>query len=226
MILCVHHGRHGFEESLLIAWWLFSLLFLDSFELEMILKALLSLVRKVVPFDPINPAIGTFSLSASSMLRLLLDNLNGRSKYSILEMDFGFMEFRIVVVDVTEHSDDFALVTGLLRLCRTCKYLTVISKMSAFSSLVGRVPCVIATVFFSKISLSASSESFIRARRFFSINGFRFFRNGLNLKPMSSMLSDFKLFIKLNAFSDIFSNNFLSNSNNNNNNKYGLLYPI
>lgn len=230
----VHHGRHGFKGSLLFWFFWFSLLFLHSFELEIILKALLSLVRKVVPLDRINPAIGMFSLSASLMFRLLLDDdLNGRSKYSILEIDFDFVVSRICVVDVTEHSDDFVFVIGLFRLCKTCKYLTVISKMSAFSSFVGRVPCVIATVFFSKISLSASSESLMRARRFFSINGFRFFRNGLNLRPMSSTLFDFKLFIKLNGFSDIFSRRvfiplffFSSNNNYNNNNKKGILYPI
>lgn len=107
------------------------------------------------------------------------------------------------MVDVTQHSDVFLLFDetdkdgsadggvdggsdgGDVRLCSIFKYRTVISRMSAFSSFVGRVPCVIATVFFKRISLSASNESLMRARRFFSINGFRFFkRRELNLNEV------------------------------------------
>lgn len=167
-----HQGRHG------LPWQSFRWLECIVFVL-IAWNALDSLVRKCpAPYSPaVCPAksIGRFSLFSSRCVGRIF---RPAKPYT---MPFGLGRIASIrgVVDETRQSDGRPPGTVAARLaCNMCKYRTVISKMSAFSSLVGRVPWAMATVFFSKMSLSASSESLIRARRFFSISGLRVFRGG------------------------------------------------
>lgn len=68
--------------------------------------------------------------------------------------------------------------------------------MSAFSNFVGREPCGIETVLRSKISFKDSSEELMRARRNFSILGFRTFRHSnLLLMDMMKFIDNKKTFL-------------------------------
>lgn len=219
----------------------------ELFELEITRNALLSLIRNgLIVSDRVNP-LGIGRKFSLSVLLLLVDfclifvNLNALDvKYSKLAFDLDLTVDWSDVVDVTQHSEVILCATGgdsnedvgkvsdggggwadvntvVFRLCSIFKYRTVISRISAFSSFVGRVPCVTATVFFNRISLSVSNESLMRARRFFSINGFRFFkRTALNFNDgrlgcfcstgwlLRLFLLDFNDFTTVFEFSDIF----------------------